>query len=106
MRSYGSDIKTAFRNSGLFLEASLAAGLKTGQPAASANTLPDMKAALLVLREALSISVGDMSRGAPPAVGAGSQQAQQAASPMASGAPPCRRISTHRMCICRRRAWL
>jgi hypothetical protein len=84
----GSDIKTAFRNSGLFLEASLAAGLKTGQPAASANTLPDMKAALLVLREALSISVGDMPRGAPPAVGAGSQQAQQAASPMASGAPP------------------
>lgn len=84
----GGDIKTAFRNSGLFLEASLAAGLETGQPAASANTLPDMKAALLVLREALSISVGDVSRGAPLAMGAGSQQAQQTASPMASGAPP------------------
>ena len=84
----GGDIKTAFRNSGLFLEASLAAGLETGQPAASVNALPDMKAALLVLREALSISVGDVSRGAPPAMGAGSQQAQQTASPMASGAPP------------------
>lgn len=85
----GSDIKTAFRSSGLFLEASLAAGLETGQSAASANTpLPDMKAALLVLREALSISVGDASRAAPPAAGTGSQQAQQAASPMATGAPP------------------
>lgn len=85
----GSDIKTAFRTSGLFLEASLAAGPETGQPAASAHTkLPDMKAALLVLREALSISVGDASRGAPPAAGAGSQQAQQTASPMATGAPP------------------
>ncbi|GEC15489.1 flagellar hook-length control protein FliK [Nitrobacter winogradskyi] len=85
----GSDIKSAFRSSGLFLEASLAAGLETGQPAASANTqLPDMKAALLVLREALSISVGDASRAPPPAAGAGSQQAQQTASPMATGAPP------------------
>lgn len=87
----GGDIKTAFRNSGLFLEASLAAGLETGQPVAlgSANTqLPDMKAALLVLREALSISVGDVPRGATPAVGAGSQQAQQTASSMASDAPP------------------
>lgn len=85
----GSDIKSAFRSSGLFLEASLAAGLETGQPAASAYTQPpDMKAALLVLREALSISVGDASR-APPPAGAGSQQAQQtAASPMATGAPP------------------
>lgn len=82
----GSDIKTAFRTSGLFLEASLAAGLETGQPAASANRqLPDMKAALLVLREALSISVGDVSRAAPPAASAGSQQT---ASPIATGAPP------------------
>lgn len=82
----GSDIKTAFRTSGLFLEASLAAGLVTGHPAASANRqLPDMKAALLVLREALSISVGDVSRAAPPAASAGSQQT---ASPIATGAPP------------------
>ncbi len=85
----GRDIKTAFRNSGLFLEASLAAGLKTGQPAVSANTqFPDMKAALLVLREALSISVWDASRGAPHVPGAGSQQVRQTASPMTAGAPP------------------
>lgn len=82
----GSDIQTAFRNSGLLLEASLAAGLETtGQPAASANTqLPDIKAALLVLRGALSILIGDVSRGAPPAAGVGSQQT---ASPVASDAP-------------------
>lgn len=85
----GNDIKTALRNSGLFLEASLASGLKTGQPAASANTqLPDMKAVLLVLREALSVVVGDGSHGVPPVVRAGSQHAQQTAPPMASTAPP------------------
>jgi hypothetical protein len=89
----GSDIKTAFRNSGLFLEASLAAGLKVAPPApASASTqLPDLKAALLVLREALSISTGTPgTQSASAGTAPGSQQAPQPAAQPASmaGAPP------------------
>ncbi|ABE62398.1 conserved hypothetical protein [Nitrobacter hamburgensis X14] len=81
----GGDIKIAFRNSGLFLEASLAAGLKVAPPASA--QLPDLKAALLVLREALSITAGapvtQSASGAQPAP-------QQAAGPAPSmtGAPP------------------
>ncbi|KQT03355.1 MULTISPECIES: flagellar hook-length control protein FliK [unclassified Bradyrhizobium] len=44
----GGDIESAFQKSGLFLEASLAAG------APSSGTMPDLKAALLVLRHALA----------------------------------------------------
>jgi Flagellar hook-length control protein FliK len=44
----GSDIKTAFEKSGLFLEASLAAGT-----ARSGGGIPDLKAALIVLRQTL-----------------------------------------------------
>jgi hypothetical protein len=89
----GADIKTAFRNSGLFLEASLAAGLEAGQPATSASAPaqpPDLKAALLVLRAALSIAVGKTAADGAPLAGPGPQQAQHAAAqsaPMA-GAPP------------------
>jgi Flagellar hook-length control protein FliK len=43
----GGDIKTAFQKSGLFLEASLASG------AAPSSAVPDLKAALIVLRQAL-----------------------------------------------------
>lgn len=53
----GDDIKAAFENSGLFLESNLAAG----SPATS-SAMPDMKAALIVLRQVLSTSLGD----APP----------------------------------------
>ncbi|WP_246584037.1 flagellar hook-length control protein FliK [Bradyrhizobium iriomotense] len=45
----GGDIETAFQKSGLFLEASLAAGT-TASPGAT----PDLKAALLVLRQTLA----------------------------------------------------
>ncbi|MEH6950881.1 flagellar hook-length control protein FliK [Nitrobacter sp. NHB1] len=86
----GSDIKTAFRNSGLFLEVSLAAGLKgapSAAPASAPAQLPDLKAALLVLREALSITAG-----APVTQSAsGAQQAPQPAAgpaPSMTGAPP------------------
>jgi hypothetical protein len=48
----GSDIKQAFQNSGLFLEASLA----TGSLSPSAAT-PDLKAALIVLRQVLATSL-------------------------------------------------
>jgi hypothetical protein len=87
----GSDIKTAFRNSGLFLEASLASEVNAPPlaPASASVQLPDLKAALLVLREALSISAGTpVTQGA--AAAPGSQQARQPAAqsaPMA-GAPP------------------
>jgi flagellar hook-length control protein FliK len=49
----GADIKQAFQSSGLFLEASLASG--TLSPAA----MPDLKAALIILREVLTTSLGD-----------------------------------------------
>ncbi len=52
----GSDIKQAFQNSGLFLEASLA----TGSVAPSAAT-PDLKAALIVLRQVLTTSLAEVT---------------------------------------------
>lgn len=45
----GGDIESAFQKSGLFLEASLAAGATP-----SFGTMPDLKAALLVLRQTLA----------------------------------------------------
>jgi hypothetical protein len=48
----GNDIKQAFQNSGLFLEASLAAG--SVSPSA---VRPDLKAALIVLRQVLTTSL-------------------------------------------------
>ncbi|WP_328516523.1 flagellar hook-length control protein FliK [Tardiphaga alba] len=48
----GGEVKTAFQNSGLFLESSLAQGL----PASGA--MPDMKAALIVLKQALTTALG------------------------------------------------
>jgi hypothetical protein len=49
----GSDVKNAFESSGLFLEASLASG-----SASTASGLPDLKAALIVLRQTLLSSLG------------------------------------------------
>ena len=49
----GDDIKAAFEKSGLFLEASLAAGA-----APAGGTVPDLKAALLVLRQTLQSVLG------------------------------------------------
>jgi hypothetical protein len=50
----GSDIKRAVQSSGLFLEASLASSTATN---VSAST-PDLKAALIVLRQALTATLG------------------------------------------------
>jgi hypothetical protein len=50
----GGDIKTAFEKSGLFLEASLA----NGTIAPTAGSPPDLKAALIVLRQVLQSSLG------------------------------------------------
>lgn len=53
----GGDIESAFQKSGLFLEASLAAGAPP-----SSGTMPDLKAALLVLRQTLAT----LGTAAPP----------------------------------------
>jgi hypothetical protein len=50
----GDDIKQAFQNSGLFLEASLASGSLS-----SSAGPPDLKAALIVLRQVLTASLND-----------------------------------------------
>ena len=88
----GGDIKTAFQTSGLFLEASLASGLTTAQSASSSAPaqIPDLKAALLVLRQMLSVTAGPSETQSAPAAATGAQPAPQAAaapSP-ATGAPP------------------
>lgn len=57
----GGDIESAFQKSGLFLEASLAAG--TAPPS---GAVPDLKAALLVLRQTLAATSGSLETGAPP----------------------------------------
>ena len=49
----GDDIKQAFQTSGLFLEASLASG-----SVPSSSAVPDLKAALIVLRQVLTTSLG------------------------------------------------
>lgn len=57
----GADIKSAFEKSGLFLEASLAAGAVP-----SGGAVPDLKAALLVLRQTLqSVLGGESAQSAP-----------------------------------------
>jgi hypothetical protein len=58
----GDDVRNAFEGSGLFLEASLASG-----SASTASAMPDLKAALIVLRQTLLASL-DTAEG--PAVAA------------------------------------
>ena len=54
----GSDIKNAFQKSGLFLEASLASG-----SVSPASGVPDLKAALIVLRQTLVVVARPSRRG-------------------------------------------
>ena len=56
----GGDIRTAFQKSGLFLEASLAAGV------VPSSGVPDLKAALIVLRQALQSALGTTATVATP----------------------------------------
>jgi hypothetical protein len=77
----GGEIKNAFQKSGLFLEASLA----SGSPAAG---VPDLKAALIVLRQTLLTSLGTAE---PAAQGPGTAVAitdDAAAAPLAPSLPP------------------
>src|SRR5882724_6042359 len=57
----GGDIKTAFQKSGLFLEASLAAGV------VPPSGVPDLKAALIVLRQTLQTALGANGAATAPA---------------------------------------
>ncbi|WP_108518171.1 flagellar hook-length control protein FliK [Bradyrhizobium algeriense] len=74
----GGDIKTAFQKSGIFLEASLAAG------SVPPSGVPDLKAALIVLRQTLQSALGS---NATPATPAGAQQAAPPQAAAASLAP-------------------
>jgi len=56
----GGDIKTAFQKSGIFLEASLAAG------SVPTSGVPDLKAALIVLRQTLQSALGGSATAATP----------------------------------------
>ena len=49
----GTEVKNAFQKSGLFLEAALASG-----SVATSSGIPDLKAALIVLRQTLAASLG------------------------------------------------
>jgi hypothetical protein len=69
----GGDIKTAFQKSGIFLEASLAAG------SIPASGVPDLKAALIVLRQTLQSALGGNSPVATPSAPATPPGAPQAA---------------------------
>jgi Flagellar hook-length control protein FliK len=79
----GDDIRQAFQNSGLFLEASLA----SGSLSSSAST-PDLKAALIVLRQVLTTSLND-APASPNALtpAAGMQQGTTAPAASQQGAP-------------------
>src|ERR1700742_117258 len=56
----GDDIKQAFQSSGLFLEASLAAGSAAG------SATPDLKAALMVLRQVVATALGSTTETSVP----------------------------------------
>jgi Flagellar hook-length control protein FliK len=70
-------VKQAFQSSGLLLEASLASG-----SALASNGVPDLKAALIVLRQALTSALSDVTETAAPA----SASAPQAAASQAAAA--------------------
>ncbi|WP_314956575.1 flagellar hook-length control protein FliK [Bradyrhizobium cosmicum] len=78
----GGDIESAFQKSGLFLEASLATGA-----APPSGTMPDLKAALLVLRQTLATleTSPQAQAAAPPTATTGTPQA--AAAPVQAALP-------------------
>ena len=83
----GGDIKTAFQKSGLFLEASLAAG------SVPSSGVPDLKAALIVLRQTLQTALGANGAATTPATPSVAQAGLQTAgssftSGLASGLAP------------------
>jgi Flagellar hook-length control protein FliK len=80
----GGDVKNAFESSGLFLEASLASG-----SASTASGMPDLKAALIVLRQTLLSSLGTADNpAAAPTATPQSSAAQPTAPATADPAAP------------------
>ncbi|MGO8914055.1 MAG: flagellar hook-length control protein FliK [Bradyrhizobium sp.] len=79
----GSDIKQAFQTSGLFLEASLASG-----SVASSSVTPDLKAALIVLRQALTTSLADVAAVSTPGTTVAASAVQPGATPAEVTAQP------------------
>jgi len=80
----GGDIKTAFQKSGIFLEASLAAG------SVPTSGVPDLKAALIVLRQTLQSALGANAPATAQAAQATTTTpggAPQAAPPQTAAAP-------------------
>jgi hypothetical protein len=79
----GADIQSAFQKSGLLLEASLAAGTTP-----SSGAVPDLKAALLVLRQTLAATSGALESGAPQAATPGAAlPANSVATPQVATSP-------------------
>jgi hypothetical protein len=80
----GNDVKAAFKNSGLFLESSLASGSVARSSTAG---VPDLKAALIVLRQTLLSLGGPPESASVPAAAAAPQPPAQV-SPDISAAGP------------------
>ncbi|THD70726.1 MAG: flagellar hook-length control protein FliK [Bradyrhizobium sp.] len=79
----GDDVKNAFQSSGLFLEAALASG-----SILSTTGMPDLKAALIVLRQTLVASLGATeAAGSPVATATVAQQPVSAPAPAPTPAP-------------------
>jgi hypothetical protein len=80
----GGDIQQAFQSSGLFLEASLAQG-------SVSSATPDLKAALIVLRQVLTSAIGDTTvtpGAAAPTLAPPSGQAATTSATAQANAPP------------------
>jgi hypothetical protein len=82
----GNDVKAAFKSSGLFLESSLASGYAAPSSAAG---VPDLKAALIVLRQTL-LSLGNPreSASAPAAAAPQPQRPAQVSPDISATGPP------------------
>jgi hypothetical protein len=79
----GADIQSAFQKSGLLLEASLAAGTTP-----SSGAVPDLKAALLVLRQTLAATSGALESSVPQAATQGAAlAANSVAAPQVATSP-------------------
>jgi hypothetical protein len=76
----GTDIQQAFQSSGLFLEASLASG-------SVSSATPDLKAALIVLRQVLTTAIDNTTAPATPVPGAGQAAATTPATVPSTAAP-------------------
>jgi hypothetical protein len=81
----GNDVKAAFKSSGLFLESSLASGSVAPSTAAG---VPDLKAALIVLRQTLLSLIGPQESAAPATATAQQPQRPAQASPGISATGP------------------